>query len=89
MTAAVPSLVQVTPKSWGIFSAAAMESGGAYMPWASKPKAHAQKVFDVVALWLNCSGAPRRGSAALHAAFRQAGRILCIRSSLCRVERPA
>lgn len=28
------------------------------MPWSWKPKAHAQEVFNTVALWLNCTGAP-------------------------------
>lgn len=48
----------VSPRSWGLFDAAGMDSGGSYMPWSWKPRAHAQKVFNTVALWLNCTGAP-------------------------------
>ena len=56
--AASVSLHLVSPRSWGLFKAAGMDSGGSYMPWSWKPKVHAQKVFNTVALWLNCTGAP-------------------------------
>jgi hypothetical protein len=56
--AASVSLHLVSPRSWGLFDAAGMDSGGSYMPWSWKPKDHAQKVFNTVALWLNCTGAP-------------------------------
>lgn len=28
------------------------------MPWSFKPMAHAQKVFQTVALWTNCTDEP-------------------------------
>ena len=67
--AASVSMHLVSPRSWGIFSAAGMDSGGTYMPWSFKPKRHAQKVFNTVALWLNCTGEPFP-PAALHSACR-------------------